>query len=106
MAVRRFVKQLDRARVEDRVAEVGAMMAYDAAPARFPIAFVRSPAFLALDGDTVRDGVNLALETVSMSARDLRALRVHECAAATKLAIGPRGALRSSVCPTRLGSKR
>jgi uncharacterized BrkB/YihY/UPF0761 family membrane protein len=61
VAIRRFFRDLVEELIEDDVLDVGAMMAYYAVLALFPmLVFVLSLSLLVLDGDTVRLGVGIA----------------------------------------------
>lgn len=78
MRVRPFFKQLGKELVKDGVTDVGAMMAYYAVLALFPmLVFVISVALLVLDPDTVREGATLALSAAPASARDVIIERVN-----------------------------
>jgi membrane protein len=70
MQVKRFVKRLGTELIDDGVTDVGAMMAYYAVLALFPmLVFVLSLALLVLDPSTVRDGINMAMEAAPQSVR-------------------------------------
>lgn len=72
MAFKPFVKQLGKELIDDNVTDVGAMMAYYAVLALFPmLVFVLSLALLVLDDTTVRQGVSMAMEAVPSSTRGL-----------------------------------
>ncbi len=78
MRGRPFFKQLGTELVKDGVTDVGAMMAYYAVLALFPmLVFVISVALLVLDPDTVREGATLALSAAPASARDVIIERVN-----------------------------
>ena len=75
--VKAFLRKLGNELVDDGVTDVGAMMAYYAVLALFPmLVFVLSLALLVLDPDTVREGAAFALEAAPASARDLIVERV------------------------------
>jgi len=79
MQVKRFAKQLAHELAEDNVPDVGAMMAYYAVMALFPmLIFVLSIALLVIPADTVRQGLAMATETVPPSVRDMIAGRVDQ----------------------------
>jgi membrane protein len=60
------------------VTDVGAMMAYYAVLAIFPmLVFVLSISLLVLDGDTVREGLAMATSTLPLSVRDMIETRVN-----------------------------
>lgn len=66
----RFVKQLVGAMADDNITDVGAMMAYYAVLALFPmIVFVVTIALLVLDPSTVHQGVLMATEAMPQSTR-------------------------------------
>lgn len=73
----RFFQQLARELVADRIGNLGAMMAYYAVLALFPmLVFVVTLAMLVLDDATVQQGVAMATQTMPGSTRDLIATRV------------------------------
>jgi membrane protein len=73
----RFVKQLVGEAITDNVTDVGAMMAYYAVLALFPmLVFVVTLAMLVLDQDTVQQGVAMATEAMPQSTRVLIAQQV------------------------------
>jgi membrane protein len=75
--VRRFFSQLGRELVEDKIDDVGAMMAYYAILALFPmLVFVVTMALLVLDQSTIQQGVAMATEAMPPSTRDLIATQV------------------------------
>src|SRR4051812_40347659 len=66
----RFLKQLFGAVVEDNITDVGAMMAYYAVLALFPmVVFIVTIALLVLDPTTVHQGVLMATEAMPESTR-------------------------------------
>lgn len=78
MQVRPFFKQLAKQLVEDGVLDIGAMMAFYAVLALFPmLVFVISVAMLVLDPDTVREGASFALGAAPPSVRDVLMGRVN-----------------------------
>jgi membrane protein len=78
MQAKRFFKQLGKELIDDGVTDVGAMMAYYAVLAIFPmLVFVLSISLLVLDGDTVREGLNMAMSTMPPSVRDMITTRVN-----------------------------
>jgi membrane protein len=77
MRMKSFVKRLGKELMDDGVTDVGAMMAYYAVLAIFPMmVFVLSISMLVLDDSTVRDGANMALSAVPGSTRALIMERV------------------------------
>jgi membrane protein len=77
MQTKRFFKQLGKELIDDGVTDVGAMMAYYAVLALFPmLVFVLSLALLVLDPDTVRQGLDMAMTAIPPSARDVIVSRV------------------------------
>lgn len=79
-----FFRKLGKELVEDGVTDVGAMMAYYAVLALFPmLVFVISIAMLVLDPDTVRQGATMALQAAPASARDVIIERVNALIAAS-----------------------
>lgn len=89
-----FVRQLGKELVDDGVTDVGAMMAYYAVLAIFPmIVFIMSIALLVLDPDNVRQGVQLALEAAPQSARDVVIERVNALIDASSAGFAVLGAL-------------
>ncbi|HUS31413.1 MAG TPA: YihY/virulence factor BrkB family protein [Kofleriaceae bacterium] len=72
MQVKRFAKRLGKELIDDGITDIGAMMAYYAVLALFPmLVFVLSLALLVLDDSTVRDGVTFALSAAPQSVRPL-----------------------------------
>jgi membrane protein len=68
--IRRFARALVRHFVDDDVQNVGAMLAYYAVLALFPmLVFVLSIALVVLPHDTVREGLAMATATVPATAR-------------------------------------
>lgn len=66
----RFVEQLFRSAIDDNITDVGAMMAYYAVLAVFPmVVFVVTIALLVLDPTTVHQGVLMATEAMPDSTR-------------------------------------
>jgi membrane protein len=91
MQVKRFFRELAHHVVDDDVEDVGAMMAYYAVIALFPmLVFVIALALLVLSTDTVRQGLAMATETMPAGVRDVLAHRVETLmrASGAKLAIG------------------
>jgi membrane protein len=79
MQAKRFAKQLGKELIDDGVTDVGAMMAYYAVLALFPmLVFVLSLALLVLDASTVRDGLNMALGAAPTSVRPFILDRVEQ----------------------------
>jgi len=79
MQVKRFAKQLAHGLADDNVPDVGAMMAYYAVMALFPmLIFVLSIALLVIPAETVRQGLAMATETMPPSVRDMIAGRVDQ----------------------------
>jgi len=78
MQSKRFLKTLGKELIDDGVTDVGAMMAYYAVLAIFPmIVFVLSISLLVLDGDTVREGLGMALSATPPSVREMIEGRVN-----------------------------
>ena len=70
MQAKRFAKQLGKELIDDGVTDVGAMMAYYAVLALFPmLVFVLSLALLVLDASTVREGLSMAMGAAPASVR-------------------------------------
>ena len=77
MKAGRFLKSFGTHFVDDNVFDAGAMMAYYAVMALFPmVIFVLSLALLIIPADTVRQGLAMATETMPPSVRDVIAGRV------------------------------
>jgi membrane protein len=77
MRIARFVRRLAREVIADDIADVGAMMAFYAVLALFPmLVFVISVALLVIDPDTVREGASFAVRYAPASARDVIIARV------------------------------
>jgi membrane protein len=75
--VKAFLRRLGKELVDGGVTDIGAMMAYYAVLALFPmLVFVISIALLVLDPDTVRQGAMMAMEAMPPSARDVIMARV------------------------------
>ncbi len=78
MQIKAFLRRLGKELVDDGVTDVGAMMAYYAVLALFPmLVFVMSIALLVLDPDTVREGASFAMGAAPGSVRDLVITRVN-----------------------------
>lgn len=78
MQPKRFFKRLGKELIDDGVTDIGAMMAYYAVLAIFPmLVFVLSVALLVLDGDTVREGLGMATSAMPESARGMLVDRVN-----------------------------
>lgn len=78
MQPKRFFKRLGKELIDDGVTDIGAMMAYYAVLAIFPmLVFVLSVALLVLDGDTVREGLAMATSAMPESARGMVVERVN-----------------------------
>lgn len=93
MQVKPFFKQLGKELVKDGVTDVGAMMAYYAVLALFPmLVFVISIAMLVLDPDTVREGAHFALGAVPAAARDVIIDRVNALIDASRAGFAVAGA--------------
>ena len=74
---KRFLKHLFTDAVNDNITDVGAMMAYYAVLAIFPmIVFIITIAMLVLDHDTVMQGVAMATSAMPSSTADLVAQKV------------------------------
>ena len=79
MKAGRFVKSVASHFVDDNVMDAGAMMAYYAVMALFPmVIFVLSLALLIIPADTVRQGVAMVTETMPPSVRGTIADRVQQ----------------------------
>jgi len=77
MQAKRFVKKFAHNFVDDNVPDGGAMLAYYAVMAMFPmLIFVLSIALLVIPSDTVRQGLAMATETMPPSVRDVLSARV------------------------------
>jgi membrane protein len=77
MQARRFLKTLGKELVDDGVTDVGAMMAYYAVLALFPmLVFVLSLSLLVLDASTVREGLAMGMSAIPESSRVLVTERV------------------------------
>ena len=75
--VGRFLKQLVVGAIDDNITDVGAMMAFYAVLALFPmLVFVITIGMLVLDNDTILQGVAMATQTMPFSTRELIASRV------------------------------
>jgi membrane protein len=94
MQIKPFLRKLGKELVDDGVTDVGAMMAYYAVLALFPmLVFVMSISLLVLDGDTVREGANFALRAAPASARELIITRVNALIEASSAGFAIVGAL-------------
>ncbi|MGE0545896.1 MAG: YihY/virulence factor BrkB family protein [Kofleriaceae bacterium] len=79
MAVKRFFRQLAHEVIDDDITDIGAMMAYYAVLALFPmLVFVLSLSLLILDPDTIRDGANLALGAMPHDVRTMILPRIDQ----------------------------
>lgn len=77
MQVKSFFKRLGKDLLADGVTDVGAMMAYYAVMALFPmLIFVLTLALLVLPPDTVREGVAMAAAPLPLSVRELLVTRI------------------------------
>ncbi|HWO20627.1 MAG TPA: YihY/virulence factor BrkB family protein [Kofleriaceae bacterium] len=75
--VKGFLQRLGKELLDDRIDDVGAMMAYYAILALFPmLVFVLTIAMLVVDADTIQQGVAMATEAVPPSTRAMIAGRV------------------------------
>jgi membrane protein len=75
--VKRFVKQLANELINDNITDIGAMMAYYAILALFPmLVFVVTLALLVLPEDTVLQGLAMATQAMPFSARDVLTTQV------------------------------
>jgi membrane protein len=75
--VRRFLSQLGRELLEDRIDDVGAMMAYYAILALFPmLVFVVTLAMLIVSAGTIQQGVEIVTQAMPASTRAMIAARV------------------------------
>lgn len=84
MQVKAFLRKLGKELVDDGVTDVGAMMAYYAVLALFPmLVFILSLSMLVLDADTVREGVGFVLAASPPSVRELITQRVNDLIAAS-----------------------
>jgi membrane protein len=87
----RFLKQLGRDLIADKIEDLGAMMAYYAVLSLFPmLVFVVTLASLVIDESTVQQGVAMATEAMPVATRALLANTVAKFTAAAHsgLAIG------------------
>jgi membrane protein len=74
---RRFLSQLGRELLDDRIDDVGAMMAYYAILALFPmLVFVLTLAMLIVDGSTIQQGVEMVTRTMPQGTSEMIATRV------------------------------
>jgi membrane protein len=77
MQVKRFAKQFAHEFMDDNVQDTGAMMAYYAVMALFPmLIFVLSLALLVIPDNTVREGLAMTTATLPPSVRDVLSTRV------------------------------
>jgi membrane protein len=77
MQVTRLIRELARHFVEDEVQNVGAMLAFFAVMALFPmLGFVLSLALVVVDPSAVREGLGMASETMPAGVHDMLAQRV------------------------------
>ena len=105
MQVKRFVKQLGNELMDDNVTDVGAMMAYYAVLALFPmLVFVLSLALLVLADNTVREGVSMASATLPPSVRDADR-DARRRAASKRRAPASRSSVRRSRCGARRAAR-
>ena len=85
MQIKAFLRKLGKELVDDGVTDVGAMMAYYAVLALFPmLVFVLSLSMLVLDADTVRQGVDFALRASPPSVREMIIARVNDLISASE----------------------
>ncbi len=76
---KKFLKQLFSDALDDNIDSVGAMMAYYAVLAIFPmLVFIVTIAMLVLDDSTVQQGVAMATSTMPYATRQLVATKVQE----------------------------
>ena len=79
MQVKRFFRDLGHHFLTDGVQDVGAMMAYYAVLALFPmLVFVIALALVVLPADTVRQGLAMATETMPPGVKDMLSQRVEQ----------------------------
>lgn len=79
MQTKRFFKKLGKELMDDGVTDIGAMMAYYAVLAIFPmLVFVLSVGLLVLDDDTVREGLAMATSAMPVNVRDMISARVEQ----------------------------
>jgi membrane protein len=84
MQVKRFAKRLGKELIDDGVPDIGAMMAYYAVLAIFPmVLFVLSVGLLVLDDDTVREGLAMATSAMPPSAKAMIVTYVDKLLAAS-----------------------
>jgi membrane protein len=94
MQAKRFVKKFANDFVDDNVPDAGAMLAYYAVMAVFPmLIFVLSIALLVIPTDTVRQGLAMATETMPPSVRDVLGARVESLISATGAGFAVLGAV-------------
>jgi membrane protein len=115
---KRFLKRLFSGALADSIDNVGAMMAYYAVLAIFPmLVFIVTIAMLVLDAETVQQGVEMATSTMPQATSDLIWSRVNEFmnTAGAGFAIGgaafalwgaSRGAVALSVALNTMFSKK
>ncbi len=79
MQTKRFAKQFVHEVAKDDVTDLGAMLAYYAVMALFPmLIFVLALALLVIPADTVREGFTMATATLPPSVRDMLSGRVDQ----------------------------
>lgn len=77
MNARAFARQLGKELAEEQITDLGAMMAYYAVLALFPmLVFVLSLSMLVLDAGTIREGLAMVTKTMPQGASDLLSARV------------------------------
>ncbi|MDX2088755.1 MAG: YihY/virulence factor BrkB family protein [Kofleriaceae bacterium] len=93
MHIRAFVRTVGRELIEEDIADLGAMLAYYAVLALFPmLVFVLSLSMLVVDPDTVREGIHLATEAMPATAREVIVARVESLLASNTAGFAIAGA--------------
>lgn len=93
MQARSFVRHVGKDLSQEQIADLGAMMAYYAVLALFPmLVFVLSLSMLVLDPATIREGVAMATETMPDGARVLVVARVESLISSSRAGIAIAGA--------------
>jgi membrane protein len=94
MQIRAFVRTIGRELIEEDIADLGAMLAYYAVLALFPmLVFVLSLSMLVVDPDTVREGLHMVTEAMPDSARELITTRVEALIASSTAGFAIAGAV-------------
>src|SRR3569833_1864054 len=97
MQVKRFAKKFANDFLDDNVQDAGAMLAYYAVMALFPmLIFVLSIVLLVIPDDTVRQGLVMVTEMMPPSVRDVIATRADALLAASGAGFAVLGAPREA----------